>query len=117
MQDLLPTLIDLCGLQAPKDAHFDGTSLAGLLQGDDRDAARPDAGRAIWPEAGARANAAVLWNKWRLVKDKELYDLATDPGQDKDVAAEHPDVVTADADSLRRVVGRGRAASSTNSAR
>ena len=35
----------------------------------------------------------MLWNKWRLVKGKELYDLAADPGQQEDVAAEHPDVV------------------------
>ena len=28
-----------------------------------------------------------MWNKWRLVKGKELYDLKTDPGQKNDVAA------------------------------
>src|SRR6185503_7013426 len=31
MQDLFPTLIDLAGAKAPKNAGFDGTSLAGLL--------------------------------------------------------------------------------------
>jgi len=40
-----------------------------------------------------RGDAAVLWGKWRLVHDKELYDLRTDPGQKKDVAAAFPDVV------------------------
>src|SRR5262249_19383732 len=31
--DVPPTLIDLCGLLAPRGARFDGTSLAGLLRG------------------------------------------------------------------------------------
>src|SRR5262249_27438985 len=38
-------------------------------------------------------DCAVMWNKWRLVKGKELYDLKSDPGQAKDVAAAHPDVL------------------------
>src|SRR5262249_27460830 len=29
IQDLCPTLLDLCGVAAPKSAKFDGTSLAG----------------------------------------------------------------------------------------
>ncbi len=33
VQDLLPTLIELCGLQTPKRATFDGTSLAATLRG------------------------------------------------------------------------------------
>src|SRR5262249_49884338 len=33
VQAALPTLIDLCGLPAPRGARFDGTSLAGLLRG------------------------------------------------------------------------------------
>ncbi|HEY1381743.1 MAG TPA: arylsulfatase, partial [Gemmataceae bacterium] len=32
-QDILPTLIDLCGLPKPANARFDGSSLAGLLKG------------------------------------------------------------------------------------
>ena len=40
-----------------------------------------------------KGDAAVIWNKWRLVKDKELFNIASDPGQAKDVAAEHPDIV------------------------
>ena len=35
----------------------------------------------------------MLWRKWRLIDGKRLYDLAADPHQDKDVAAEHPEVV------------------------
>ena len=33
-------------------------------------------------------------DKMRLVNGTELYDVSTDPGQDKDLAAQFPDVVT-----------------------
>jgi arylsulfatase len=92
VQDLLPTLLDLCGLPAPPGAKFDGTSLAGLLKGTSD--TLPD--RMLVVQYGQKPekwDCAVLWNKWRLVKGKELYDLRTDPGQQKDVSAEHPDVL------------------------
>jgi arylsulfatase len=92
VQDLLPTLIDLCGLKKLKGPKFDGTSLAGLLRGEAD--SLPD--RMLVVQYGQRPtkwDAAVLWEKWRLVGEKELYDLRTDPGQKKDVAAENPGVV------------------------
>ena len=91
-QDLLPTLIDLCGLQRPAGAKFDGASLAPLLKGAAE--ALPD--RMLVVQYGQRpvqGDAAVMWNKWRLVKGTELYDLASDPGQATDVAARNPDVL------------------------
>ncbi len=92
VQDILPTLIDLCGLQAPSGARFDGTSLAGLLRGTTD--APPD--RTLVVQYGQRPmkwESAVMRGKWRLVHGQELYDLKTDPGQAKDVASRHPDVV------------------------
>jgi arylsulfatase A-like enzyme len=92
VQDLLPTLIDLCGLQPPKKAAFDGTSLAPLLRG--KTDTLPD--RMLVVQYGQRPvkwDGAVLWQKWRLVKGEELYDLTSDPGQKKNVAAGHADVV------------------------
>jgi arylsulfatase len=95
-QDLFPTLIDLCGLGVPKGAAFDGVSLAGLLRG--RVDRLPDRmlvvqfSRLEAPRP-AKGDAAVLWQRWRLVGDKELYDLRSDFAQTKDVAAEHPEVV------------------------
>ena len=91
MQDLLPTFIDLCSLRKPAQAKFDGASLAGLLEG-----TKPLADRMIVVQYGqvpAKWDACVMWNKWRLVAGKELYDLKTDPGQKTDVAAAHPDVL------------------------
>ncbi len=96
VQDLLPTLVDLCSLKAAPDAQADGVSLARLLRGeqahlDDRmlvvQFSRMD--RAI-PTKG---DAAVLWKRWRLLNSNELYDLTTDPMQDHNVADAHADVV------------------------
>jgi arylsulfatase A-like enzyme len=91
-QDMLPTLIDLCGLKAPRGMKLDGVSLAGLLRGTGEHLAD----RMLVIQYGAsprKGAAAVLWRKWRLVNDRQLYDVAADPHQDKDVAAEHSDVV------------------------
>ncbi|QYM78616.1 arylsulfatase [Horticoccus luteus] len=93
--DLLPTLIDLCRLPKPSQVQFDGTSLAALL----RDPA------AVWPERTLfvhrqRADippkwehSAVMTDRWRYNNGRELYDITRDPGQEKNVAADHPDVV------------------------
>ncbi len=91
-QDLLPTLIELCGLQPPRDAEFDGMSLAGLLKG--TRAELPD--RMLIVQYGQilqKWDCAVIWNSWRLVKGEELYDIAADRGQETDVAGKRADVV------------------------
>ena len=41
------------------------------------------------------SDGSVIWNNWRLVGESELYDIATDPGQQENVADENPDVVKA----------------------
>jgi len=92
--DLLPTLVELCGLRKP-DADLDGTSLAPLLQG--RRVDWPDrtlfvhSQRIEWPEKWRKC--AVMTERWRLVNGRELYDIQADPGQQHDIAADHPDVV------------------------
>lgn len=91
IQDLLPTFIELCDLKTPEKAAFDGTSLAALLRG--KADALPD--RMLVVQYGQilkKHECAVLWNKWRLVNGKELYDLSKDPGQQTDVAREHPGI-------------------------
>jgi arylsulfatase len=98
VQDILPTLIELCGLQAPQNAKFDGASLAPLL----RNRRAPDLdGRmfviqcARWYETSGptHGDGVVLWDKWRLInKNGELYDLRNDLGQQHNVAAKHPDI-------------------------
>jgi arylsulfatase A-like enzyme len=105
VQDLLPTLIELCGLQTPDATRFDGTSLAGLLRGEqaslpDRmlvvnysrmpfQETRPTPVNAATPR---REGAAVLWKRWRLLEDRELYDLNSDVHQDRNVIDQFPEV-------------------------
>jgi len=93
-QDLLPTLIDLCGLKAPDKARFDGIGLAGLLRGSVK--RLPDRMVVVQYSIDIpKWNSAVLWKKWRLVKGEELYNIATDPGQKQNVADKHPDILKA----------------------
>jgi len=93
--DVLPTLIDLCGLKVNRAPEFEGRSLKPLLDG----LADPVPDRMVVIQYGLNGpvfkewDSAVLWNKWRLVKGLELYDMSTDPGQKADLAARRNDVV------------------------
>jgi len=93
--DLLPTLIDMCGLDKPAGMRFDGEGLAPLLRGES-DACPDrtlvvDSQRIEVPEKWRRS--AVMTDRWRLINGKELYDMSADPEQKEDVAGDHPSVV------------------------
>lgn len=95
-QDVLPTVLDLCGVKAPAGANFDGSSLAAALRSDKERI--PDRTLIVQysriptprPQKG---DACVMWQHWRLVENKELYDLKTDPAQKTNVIDKNPDVV------------------------
>ena len=98
--DVLPTLIDLCGLQVDDGLAFDGLALAHSVRDPDEPAperlavvqfGHPNEG--IWGYTDA-SMAAVLWRQWRLVNGCELYDIGADPGQTQNLAAAHPDTTT-----------------------
>ena len=97
--DVLPTLVDLCGLCVADGLTFDGLSLANALQkGEEPPLDRMAVVQYGHANEGIRGhteknNAAVLWQQWRLVNGVELYDVRTDVGQTQDVAALHPDVL------------------------
>ena len=93
--DLLPTLIELCDLEVPQAAKFDGISLAPLLTGQ----AQKLAERSVIIQYSQTTTpprkwqSAVLRSQWRLVHGKELYDVRADPGQKTNVAGKHPQIL------------------------
>jgi len=93
--DVLPTLIELCGLKKPENVKLDGTSIVPLLKGNgyrwpDRTIIT-DSQRVDYPIKWRQC--AVMTDRWRLIDGKQLYDIKDDPHQDDDIANQHPDVV------------------------
>lgn len=92
--DMLPTLLALCGI-ANTLPGIDGENILSYLQG------QPANKDKIYITDTQRdryltkyKEYAVMKENWRLVNG-ELFDLATDPEQRKDLAAQYPDLVTA----------------------
>ena len=123
---LTPTLVDLLGLPLPEDG-FQGPSLRALIEG----GASPDAappvfgevdfvpGKAVHEDKRARMRS-VRRGDWKLIRDDdrgtvELYDLAADPGERADLAAERPELAAELLDLLERMSAavRSRAAGSS----
>jgi arylsulfatase A-like enzyme len=92
VQDVLPTLLELCAVKPPASARFDGLSLSRLLHGQ---TPLPDRKLVVQYSRAKleKWESAVIWNQWRLVHGKELYDVAADRAQTNDVAATHPAVL------------------------
>lgn len=94
VQDVLPTLVELCGVDPDPAGAYDGTSFAPLLRGE----TQPELEERTFvvqyfQNSVEKHDAAVIRGSWRLVFGTELYDIANDPGQENDVAGQHPDVV------------------------
>jgi arylsulfatase A-like enzyme len=114
--DVLPTLCEVAEAVIPADvaAALEGRSLLPLLH--DAHAPWPDrplvTHQGRWKRGQAAAsqfrNCRVRAGRWSLVNVKnrsegwELHDIATDPGETRDVAADHPDVVRRLADGYDR---------------
>ncbi len=97
IQDILPSLVDMCDLNGGVQPATDGVSLKEILTR--KDAKLDDRMSVVHYryklKDGKWDNAVVLWNKWRLTAPGKLFDIATDPHQDHNVAAENPEVVEA----------------------
>ncbi len=96
--DWVPTLLELAGLPEPRG--LDGLSLAGLMLGRRGEAPRRNL---FWhfphyTNQGSRPTGAMREKNWMLVEfyddqTVELYDLAADIRETRNVASEHPDQV------------------------
>lgn len=94
--DVTPTFADLLGFDVPSTAEpFDGVSLTPLLRNldtyDENRKAIVQFGGRIRPEKHFRS--CVIWKRWRLYEEGELYDLEADPGQKTDLSAQYPEIV------------------------
>jgi arylsulfatase A-like enzyme len=95
--DLLPTLMEMCKLQAPKNFTLNGLSLVLPLLDIELE---PWPVRTLVTELPLTVEVpkpwvktAVMTDRWRLVNKTELYDMSADPGQKHNVAKAHPKVM------------------------
>jgi arylsulfatase A len=96
--DWFPTLCDATQLKCPDD--LDGESFWQVLRGTSKDWRRSQP--MLWAFPEYTGQVAARDGKWKLVRKGlltrksdpwELYDLETDPNEQADVAANHPDIV------------------------
>jgi len=91
--DFYPTILDVCGIPPMPRQHVDGTSFAQLLENPN---ARHDRAALFWHyphwgNQGGSPSSAIRDGDWKLIefygkKLPELYDLADDPGERRDLA-------------------------------
>lgn len=104
-EDWIPTLLELTDPSAPAPEDLDGLSFAPTLLG-----GKQEPRRFLYREFRSYGGQQALWlgPKWKGIRtdlaprkkggaprstDLQLYDLAADPTESKDVAADHPDIV------------------------
>ena len=106
--DLYRTFCDLAGTEVPESSMPPrGRSLVPLLENPEEASANWQdrtlfVHRARWNdgkwnktprEDNKHKGSAVRTQRWRLVNGTALYDISADPGQKKNVAAQHPEVL------------------------
>ncbi|MCC6354543.1 MAG: sulfatase [Verrucomicrobiae bacterium] len=97
--DILPTVLEVCGLPAKPDLHKDGVSFVSLLRGE----TKPVHDALFWHfphygNHGSGPNSSVRVGDWKLVHwieddSVELFNLGTDLGEKTDLAAQQPERV------------------------
>ncbi|MCH7945945.1 MAG: sulfatase-like hydrolase/transferase [Armatimonadetes bacterium] len=115
--DVLPTVLEACGIQKPDGLELDGRSIWPLLT--EEDLSWPDRNIVIKAHRGDEPqryhNFLVRNQRWKLLHasnfgrdrfngepDFELYDMQSDPLETNNVAPDNPDLV----EELRRVYDR-----------
>lgn len=102
--DLLPTFVDLSGLDFNPPKPLDGISLKPLLYGNGQN--WPD--RILYMDTQRVLNLvkyknySVMKKNWRLVNGNELYNLKADLGQTKNVINQYPEIARGLAEGYER---------------
>jgi arylsulfatase A-like enzyme len=91
--DLTATVLAACGVSPPAERKLDGMDLLPILSGK-----APAAQRTFfWRiDRRERAQRAVRHGNWKYVRDggiEQLFDLAADVGERKDLAYQHPETL------------------------
>ena len=88
--DMLPSLASLAGIPVPPTRPLDGRDIGPALSAGTES---PVEG-VYWAWHGVDAIRTPRWKLHRFFDRMELYDMSQDPGEETDVAAAHPDIVT-----------------------
>ena len=98
--DLLPTLLDLAGVELRVTQPLDGISLVDILEGSDGSQLSDRAHFWHYPHysnQGGMPGSAVRVGDWKLIESLEdgsiqMYDLHNDIGETTDVSADEPEI-------------------------
>ncbi|MFK7852256.1 MAG: sulfatase [Akkermansiaceae bacterium] len=120
--DLFPTILNLAGVEVPEDHKVDGEPLATLLSGK-KDASRPEQFLMHYPHGKHRSNYFTVWRDgdWKLIfhalpdipahggykqadSHYQLFNLAEDPFEQKDLSKEKPEILTEMIEGLKKAL-------------
>ncbi len=104
--DVLPTLTAIAGLEDHGGKELDGRNVREVLAGSDLDGPARDLYSFVGQKNPAREQVSVMSDAWKLVvigppldrpgsaeaSDQLLYRIEEDPFEERDLAADHPDV-------------------------
>ncbi len=108
--DLMPTILNALGIEAPAD----GTSVLPIVRGDAQQL-RDHAviGWSGWADGRAKGRASArddFWNYSVSTGDEDLnehlFDLQADPGEHHDIAGQHPEVLSMQRARVETVLGQ-----------
>jgi arylsulfatase A len=94
--DFLPTACEVAGIEVPEG--IDGISFLSALKQEEQ----PVHESLYWEFGAVGGSQAIRKGDWKLVRNQvisappgtlELYNLELDPGEERDVSADHPDMV------------------------
>lgn len=102
--DVMPTLLELMGIPVPE--HLQGHSLIPMVEAGSPGRPWLFAQYRLYGEVALRSGA---WKLLRRREQEQLFDLGGDPGELRDIAADHPDMQQAGTRHIDGVLDASRA--------